>query len=133
MRAEGKEIVKVLAPIIRNTGRFMVIEGHTDRKPYAGKMYTNWELSTERAIALRRELAKHGIPNNRFRGVRGLADTQLRLAKRPFDASNRRVTLLLPWGSKVKSKPGSKESRGEIERSLAPAPVSKPDIVNHGH
>jgi chemotaxis protein MotB len=123
MKPEGKEIVKKLIPVLKNTGRYMVIEGHTDRKPYAGILYTNWELSNERAGALRLQLALFGIPPDRFRGVRAYADTQLRYPGRPFDPRNRRVTILMPWGEKAKEKTKPESDRSEIKKELAIPPV----------
>ncbi|HLO97492.1 MAG TPA: flagellar motor protein MotB [Fimbriimonas sp.] len=114
----GKEIIKTLAPIVYETGRFMRVEGHTDRKPYAGDQYTNWELSNDRASALRRELAKNGIPNNRFKGVFGFADTRLKYKDKPFAPGNRRVSLLLPWGKKAAKGNTVKYERAKIKERI---------------
>jgi chemotaxis protein MotB len=90
---EGQKIIAKLAPVLKKTGRFIVVEGHTDRKPYAGSIYTNWELSAGRATSMRQQLAKDGIPVERFRAITGFADTRLRVANKPFDPTNRRVSL----------------------------------------
>ncbi|MED5370582.1 MAG: OmpA family protein [Myxococcota bacterium] len=50
------------------------IEGHTDSTPMAGPM-TNWELSTNRANAVRGRLEGVGVPSERIR-VEGYADTK---------------------------------------------------------
>ena len=97
IRPEARKLIKKIAPIIMSTGRSIIIEGHTDAKPYAGKGYTNWELSTDRASSLRLALSMSGVPYKRFKGVRGYADTELRNPSNPLDVSNRRVTVLLPW------------------------------------
>lgn len=112
----GAKIIKQIVPTIKDTGRYVVLEGHTDRKPYAGKEYTNWELSTDRASAFRKALAHDGIPEQRFKEVRGFADTKLKFPKSPFAAGNRRVTLLLPWG-RLAGKPNQRKMKNEETRS----------------
>src|SRR6266481_1304481 len=42
------------------------VDGHTDKKPYHGRLATNWELSTARAIAVVKFLIDQGIPPNRL-------------------------------------------------------------------
>ena len=116
----GKKIIREIVPIVKDTGRYMVFEGHTDRKQYAGKEYTNWDLSTDRALAFHREIANSGIPNARTKGVRGYADTKLKFPDKPFAPGNRRVTLLLPWGKKA-AKPNSAHIENSVTRqSIAP-------------
>jgi chemotaxis protein MotB len=111
----GKKVIKGVVPIIKDTGRFLVLEGHTDKKPYAGSGYTNWELSTDRAGAFRKELSKFGIPDSSFKEVRGCADKKLKFPKKPFAPGNRRVALLLPWGKKA-TKPNSTKIQNEKTR-----------------
>jgi chemotaxis protein MotB len=117
---QGRKIVKQITPVFAKTGRYLVIEGHTDAKPYAGKEYTNWELSTDRARSLRRELSVNGMPNDRFRGVNGFADTKLRFPNKPLSPANRRVTLLLPWGEKVKGKDAKQSANLNIRQAISP-------------
>jgi len=85
----GEELTRINNPII--------IEGHTDAKQYGTVNYTNWELSGDRANAARRLLVTGGIVPNRVLEVRGLADRHLRDPCKPFDAANRRVSILLPY------------------------------------
>lgn len=120
----GQKIIKLITPTIKSTGRFIVLEGHTDRKPYAGKEYTNWELSSDRASAFRLELAKNGIPDARFKEVRGFADRKLKFPSKPFAPGNRRVTLLLPWG-KLAAKPDRRMIKNESTRASI-SPDGKP-------
>lgn len=69
--------------------------------------YSNWELSVDRANAARRVLATTHLEASRFVEVRGYADKRLRLPDLPRAASNRRISILLPftaaepWGSTV--------------------------------
>ncbi len=89
----------VLALIARELSKLknsMVIEGHTDSRPYATTdIYSNWELSADRANAARRIMERNGIPGTQIRGVRGYADRQLRVAAKPLDPRNRRVSVIV--------------------------------------
>lgn len=42
------------------------VDGHTDKQAYHGRLGTNWELSTARAIAVVKFLIDQGIPPNRL-------------------------------------------------------------------
>jgi chemotaxis protein MotB len=81
-----------LAPL-RNP---IIIEGHTDGSQYAG-LYSNWELSADRANAARRIMELSGMSPSRVLEVRGLADRQLRNPGNPLDPRNRRISILLPF------------------------------------
>ena len=99
IRPQAMKLIQRMAPILAKTDRKMIIEGHTDAKPYAGKDYTNWDLSTDRALALHRALSGFGVSDTQFLSVRGYAATQLRDTQDPFNYSNRRVTILLPFSN----------------------------------
>jgi chemotaxis protein MotB len=76
----------------------LVLEGHTDAARFGDDAaYGNWELSSDRANAARRVLATAGVAGARIREVRGYADTRLRVPEDPLAASNRRISLLLPF------------------------------------
>ena len=85
-------IAQELAPL-RNP---VIIAGPTDAAQYAG-LYTNWELSADRANAARRVLESGGLNEDRIVEVRGLADRQLRNPDNPLDPRNRRITIFLPF------------------------------------
>ncbi|MEP6619476.1 MAG: flagellar motor protein MotB [bacterium] len=78
----------------------LVIEGHTDGRPFSGT-YSNWELSADRANAARRVLEQNGVAPSRVREVRGLADRDPRLDADSYDASNRRITIVLPFSDPI--------------------------------
>jgi chemotaxis protein MotB len=102
----GKDVIRPIAlkliakisPILAKSKRHVVVEGHTDSAQYAGMAYNNWDLSVDRARSLRRALSFNGVPQKQFTGVFGYADTKLRNPSDPLHFSNRRVTLLLPFG-----------------------------------
>ncbi|MGC4053695.1 MAG: OmpA family protein [Paludibaculum sp.] len=96
--AQGTELIKMLGEQLSQLPNKLLIEGHTDAKPYASEAgYTNWELSTDRANCARRVLQESGIAGDRVAQVRGFADQHLRLPAAPFDPSNRRVSVLVQY------------------------------------
>ncbi|MCH2250662.1 MAG: OmpA family protein [Cognatishimia sp.] len=76
----------------------MVISGHTDAVPFANQTsYDNWDLSSDRANAMRRVVLQSGVTQDRILRVSGLADTQLLMEDAPKDPSNRRIEVLLAY------------------------------------
>src|SRR5690606_8692890 len=79
LRGESERILSIIGREISAFQNDVVIEGHTDSRPYAGnsQMYTNWELSTDRANAARRVMLAAGLRPDQISAVRGFADTDL--------------------------------------------------------
>lgn len=71
----------------------MIIEGHTDATPTGREDYTNWELSMDRANALRRIIEDTKIAD--VVGVRAYGSTRLKNLALPYDPSNRRVNIIV--------------------------------------
>jgi len=90
-----KEIIRVVAENITSLPNRIAIEGHTDAAPFKGAQITNWELSTARASAARRELEKNGIDPSRIARVVGYADQELLIPENPKDPRNRRISIIL--------------------------------------
>jgi chemotaxis protein MotB len=90
---------KLLATMATELGKLpnrVVIEGHTDSRPFAGtKAYTNWELSADRANTARRVMQSTGVRSDQITQVRGYADQRLKLPGAPNDVSNRRVSVVV--------------------------------------
>jgi chemotaxis protein MotB len=96
LRGESVRILQIIAGELAPLENEVLLEGHTDRRPYADDTrYGNWELSADRANAARRVMQRAGLREDKVRGVRGYADTQLRLGDRPFDPRNRRVSIVV--------------------------------------
>jgi chemotaxis protein MotB len=100
MRGALTIIAQELTPL-RNP---LIIEGHTDAAQYAG-LYSNWELSADRANAARRVLEAAGLDQYRIVAVHGMADRQLRNQDNPLDPRNRRITILLPFTTEGAERP----------------------------
>lgn len=91
-----QEILQVLSGELKQLPNRLYIEGHTDAQPYvADAKYDNWELSSDRANEARREMRADGIRSGQVSEVRGFADQQLRIPDKPYDPSNRRVSIVV--------------------------------------
>jgi len=96
LRGESERILTVIAHELGRLNNDVVIEGHTDSRPYSsGIGYGNWELSSDRANAARRVMQREGLAAGQLRTVRGFADTQLHLSTDPLDPRNRRVSIVV--------------------------------------
>jgi chemotaxis protein MotB len=94
----GKEVLEMLAAELGKMPNRMVIEGHTDARPFSvGGQYSNWELSSDRANMARRLMQTSGLRGDQVAAVRGYADQRLRNLKNPDDASNRRVSIIVQY------------------------------------
>jgi chemotaxis protein MotB len=92
---KAKEIIKVITENIKSENNKVALEGHTDALSYSTNRYTNWELSTERASAARKEFQNNGLSPDRIIKVAGLAATEPLIKENPYDPRNRRISILL--------------------------------------
>ncbi|MCC6293924.1 MAG: OmpA family protein [Bryobacterales bacterium] len=96
--ASGEVLLSMLSEQLGGLPNSLLIEGHTDSKPFAGDgSYTNWELSSERANSARRLMETHGLRNGQVAQVRGFADRKLRVSEDPLNPSNRRVSVIVKY------------------------------------
>ncbi len=96
IRPEALNVLKQLAVEIGKLPNYVEIEGHTDSRSYNTKTgYNNWDLSSDRALAARRVLDMNGLWDGQIIRVTGFADKKLRNPNNPFDASNRRISILV--------------------------------------
>lgn len=104
MTAKAKEVLRVIGENIKSLKNRVSIEGHTDAVPFAGKNYSNWELSTERASSARKELEINGLNPKRLVSVAGFADTDPLVKDDPHDSRNRRISIILKFPKKEQKK-----------------------------
>lgn len=96
LRPAAIKLLASIVPILKDLPHPIVLEGHTDSRPYPSlKGYSNWELSADRANSARKVLESNGIPPGRISGVYGFADRRLKNPLNPFDVVNRRVSILV--------------------------------------
>jgi chemotaxis protein MotB len=89
-------LIEKLAGPLKATPYRVSIVGHTaatHTAPQPG--YGPWELSADRANAVRQILEEQGYPSANFFQVAGKADTDPLFPDDPFMAANRRVTITL--------------------------------------
>ena len=91
-----RRVIERLATPLKSTPYRLSISGHTAASktpPRPG--YGPWELSADRANAVRRILEDQGVPSTQFMEVSGKSDTQPLFPDDPYIAANRRVTITL--------------------------------------
>jgi chemotaxis protein MotB len=88
-------IMQVIGDQVKALPNPVSIEGHTDSLAYKSSSYSNWELSTERALSARKELESYGLNPNRLTRVAGYADTVPLIQEDPEDPRNRRISIIL--------------------------------------
>ncbi|MEP7352321.1 MAG: flagellar motor protein MotB [Acidobacteriota bacterium] len=94
----GKELIAKLAQELGQLPNELLIEGHTDSRPFGAKTdYSNWELSSDRANAARRLMETGGLRSGQVVQVRGFADHSLRQPEDPEAASNRRISVIVRY------------------------------------
>jgi len=94
----------ILMTIAEELGKLhnrLVIEGYTDASFAGNKDYTNWELSADRANTARQLMEASGLYKNQIREVRGFADQFPMIEDDPYDARNRRVTIVVLYDSRA--------------------------------
>lgn len=92
-----RDILREIGTALLDVENKISLDGHTDRSAYgnAGKGYSNWELSADRANASRRELANAGMPEDKLARVVGMASSLLLDPADPLSPSNRRISILV--------------------------------------
>lgn len=92
-----RDVLHAIGTVLTDVPNRLTLEGHTDSMPYVGgeRGYSNWELSSERANASRRELVGGGLSEERVLRVQGLASSQPFEAGNPRAASNRRISIIV--------------------------------------
>jgi chemotaxis protein MotB len=92
-----RDLLRAIGSVLTEVPNRLTIEGHTDADPYPGgdRGYSNWELSSDRANASRRELVAGGLAEDRVLRVQGLASSQLFEPSDPRAPSNRRISIIV--------------------------------------
>ncbi len=127
---EAKSILDVIAKSIKDLPNPIKIAGHTDRKNYPeGSTYTNWELSTDRANAARRQLESAGLDHVKIDSVNGYADSRLADPENPYAAKNRRITIVVARTAAESAEDAADAARAPkpafVDEAAPKAPASK--------
>lgn len=91
-----RAILRELAPALNGLPNKITLSGHTDAIVYTNdRSYGNWELSSDRANASRRELVAGGMTEGKVLRVIGLADSMHLDKADPRNPINRRISIIL--------------------------------------
>jgi chemotaxis protein MotB len=115
-----RELLHEIGAVLVEVPNKLTLEGHTDATPYASgeRGYSNWELSSDRANASRRELLQGGMPDARVLRVQGLASSVPLRPDDPPAETNRRISIIVM----------NRDAEDRFHGSAAPAQTgSSPD------
>lgn len=90
-----KALIRRLAAPLRQTPLRVSIVGHTSSNFVPRSDYDAFDLSADRANAVRQILEREGLPTSHIYAVSGKADTQPLFPDDPALSANRRVTITL--------------------------------------
>jgi chemotaxis protein MotB len=111
-----RDLLRQIAEVLTEVPNRLTMEGHTDAAAFAGDRgglgYGNWELSSDRANASRRELVAGGLPDGRMLRVQGLAASSLFDRDDPLSPTNRRISIIVM----------NRDAEDRVLRTFAEAP-----------
>jgi chemotaxis protein MotB len=92
-----RELLQEIGKVLSEVPNRLTLEGHTDAKPFGSgdRGYSNWELSSDRANASRRELLSGGLPEDHVLRVQGLASSVPFDRNDPQSPANRRISIIV--------------------------------------
>jgi chemotaxis protein MotB len=91
-----RKLIETIAPALKAMPYRVSITGHTaSSKVPPAPGYGPWELSADRANAVRQILMGEGLPGGNIFMVAGKADTEPLFPDNPFMSPNRRVTITM--------------------------------------
>jgi chemotaxis protein MotB len=97
MQPYAKQILQEIGKVLNGVDNKISLSGHTDSVAYAGGEagYSNWELSSDRANASRRELISGGMDDKKILRVVGLGSASLFDKENPTNPVNRRISIIV--------------------------------------
>ena len=95
----AKKLIGKIGKEISKLPNKLIVEGHTDSHQFQnrGTGFTNFELSTERALAAKRALVAGGLMEKQIDEIHGYADTRLRDPNDPYSFVNRRISFTVKF------------------------------------
>jgi len=97
MRSYTRDILREIGRTLNQVPNKISLSGHTDAVPYTGGEtgYSNWELSSDRANASRRELVAGGLEDGKVLRVVGLGSAIPFDKDNPNSPVNRRISIIV--------------------------------------
>ena len=92
-----RELLRDIGQVLADVPNRITLEGHTDAQPFVGgdRGYSNWELSSDRANASRRELVAGGMPEDRMLLVQGWRRARCSRPRIRTSPINRRISIIV--------------------------------------
>jgi len=92
-----RDLLREIAKILEQVPNKVSISGHTDAAQYSGgaRGFSNWELSSMRANACRRELVNGGMNDSKVLRVVGMSSTVMFDKNDPLNPVNRRISIVV--------------------------------------
>ncbi len=99
LKKDAKKLIQKIGAEISKMPNKIIVEGHTDSRQFnnIGTGYSNFELSSERALSAKRALVSGGLHEKQIDEVRGYADTRLRNQGNPLSSENRRISITVKF------------------------------------
>ena len=126
--AYGRQVIAALAPTIARLSNQVLVEGHTDNVPLNSPGYNNWNLSTDRAVAVVRLLQEvFGIAPTRLVAI-GYGEYQPRASNDTVHGRslNRRVELLISTDLTTDQTAQTAAAAAGATRVATPTPAPSP-------
>ena len=119
-----RDLLAEIGAVLAEVPNRLTLEGHTDAKPFGTgeRGYSNWELSSDRANASRRELIYGGLPEARVMRVQGLGSISPYEPKDPFSPTNRRISIIVMNREAEERIAGGDPPSAEVAAEESPAP-----------
>lgn len=119
-----RTILREIGPVLNAQPNKITLSGHTDATQYTqgDKSYSNWELSSDRANASRRELIAGGMQEKKVLRVMGVASSMHLNQDDPYAPINRRISVVVL----------NHRAQAEIERANAANPVNSSSAAEAG-
>ena len=97
LKPYSKVILREIGQALNAVPNKVSFAGHTDAAQFVGgdKGFSNWELSSSRANAARREMISGGMDENKVLRVVGLSSTMLFDKNDPLGSANRRINIVV--------------------------------------
>jgi chemotaxis protein MotB len=92
-----RDLLRDIGAVLSEVPNRLTIEGHTDAQLFSAgeRGYSNWELSSDRANASRREMIAGGLADDRVLRIQGLASSVPFDPQDPTSSINRRISIII--------------------------------------
>ncbi len=120
-----RDIMHEIGKVLNDVPNRISLSGHTDATPYYGgeRGYSNWELSTDRANASRRELIAGGMREDKVMRVVGLSSAVLFDKTDPLNPINRRISIIV-MKKHTEETVGNDGQQVEVREGAPPDPAA---------